>query len=66
MANEINVLQPVLPRDGDVAPVRDEVNRARNAELFLSDSEVKRKLFGVARIVLEEDEPMVKIGVKRC
>ena len=65
MADEIDVLQPVLPRDGNVAPIRDEVNRARNTELFLRNGEVQRKLFGVSRVMLEEDETVIKVGVER-
>ena len=49
----------------NVAPIRDEVNRARNTELFLRNGEVQRKLFGVSRVMLEEDETVIKVGVER-
>ena len=65
VGDEVDILQPVLARHRDVAPVRDEVDRVRLPKLLLRNGEVEGEVLGVAGVVLEEDETLVELGVER-
>ena len=65
MGDEVDILQPVLARHRDVAPVRDEVDRVRLPKLLLRNGEVEGEVLGIAGVVLEEDEALVQLRVER-
>lgn len=63
--DERDVLQPVLARHGQLLAAAHERHRPRDAKVLGRHRERERELLGVARVVLQEDEPLVQLRVER-